>query len=109
MVGIKVTSKILIANNLILGGGYDIMIRLGKGTNINMTTGTNITRYSYKRKDTKDSLDIIVQDGSIWMSQAQLAKLFGVQRPAIARQIGNIYKDQDDYAKYLIPLQVGHI
>jgi prophage maintenance system killer protein/phage regulator Rha-like protein len=37
-------------------------------------------------------LKVSIKDNSIWLSQAQIAELFGTQRPAITKHLNNIYK-----------------
>ncbi len=38
-------------------------------------------------------LKITVRDKTIWLSQAQMAQLFGTQRAAITKHVRNIFKD----------------
>jgi len=40
-------------------------------------------------------LKVSINRESIWLSAEEIAKLFGVQRPAIVKHIGNIYKTQE--------------
>lgn len=37
-------------------------------------------------------LDVIIEKESVWLSQAQMGVLFGVDRTVIVRHIGNIYR-----------------
>ena len=37
-------------------------------------------------------LEVRVLDESVWLTQAQIAKLFGTKRPAITKHLTNIYK-----------------
>lgn len=37
-------------------------------------------------------LEVRVQDDTVWLSQQQIADLFGVRQPAISKHIANIYK-----------------
>ena len=37
-------------------------------------------------------LDVSLEQESVWLSQAQLATLFGIQRPAITKHLSNIFK-----------------
>ena len=58
----------------------------------------NMRRETYHPQKSSSSgtvspMDLVVHHGSIWMSQAEMATLFGVQRPAIAKQIGKLYKE----------------
>jgi len=36
-------------------------------------------------------LDVLLQNESVWLSQKAMAELFGVQRPAITKHLGNIF------------------
>ena len=46
----------------------------------------------YENEDNK--IEVILDDaqGTVWLSQAQLAELFGTKRPAITKHLGNIFK-----------------
>ena len=37
-------------------------------------------------------LEVRVLDESVWLTQAQIAELFGTKRPAITKHLTNIYK-----------------
>ena len=37
-------------------------------------------------------LEVRVLDESVWLTQAQIAELFGTKRPAITKHLANIYK-----------------
>ena len=36
-------------------------------------------------------VDVLLQDESVWLTQKSIAELFGVQRPAITKHLGNIF------------------
>lgn len=38
------------------------------------------------------SLDVRVEDETVWLTQAQIAELFGTKRPAITKHLSNIFK-----------------
>ena len=40
-------------------------------------------------------LEVNVQDETVWLTQKQMAELFGKDRKTIARHIQNIYKDEE--------------
>lgn len=44
----------------------------------------------YTAKDGHVELDVSLADGTIWLSQQQLADLFGTKRPAITKHLRNI-------------------
>jgi hypothetical protein len=46
----------------------------------------------YQTKDGKTNLDVRLEDETIWLTQDQIAILFGTQRPAITKHLGNIFK-----------------
>ena len=40
-------------------------------------------------------LEVRVLDESVWLTQAQIAELFGTKRPAITKHLANIYKTRE--------------
>ena len=46
-----------------------------------------------KTDDEKVSVDVRLNEQSVWLSQDQLALLFGVERPGITQHIKNIFND----------------
>lgn len=42
--------------------------------------------------DSTLSLDVRVEDETVWLTQQQIADLFGTKRPAITKHLANIYK-----------------
>lgn len=36
-------------------------------------------------------LEVRLQDETVWLTQAQIAELFGTKRPAITKHLNNIY------------------
>lgn len=47
----------------------------------------------YKAKDGQTKLEVNLQDETVWLTQAQIAELFGTQRPAITKHLKNIFKE----------------
>ena len=47
----------------------------------------------YESQDGKISLDIRLENETIWLTQKSIAELFGVNAPAINKHLKNIYKD----------------
>jgi len=41
------------------------------------------------------SVEISVEKETLWLSAEQIAAVFGVNRPAIVKHIGNIYKTDE--------------
>jgi len=48
-----------------------------------------------KYNDGEIELEITIEKNTIWLSAEDIASLFGVQRPAVVKHIGNIYKDEE--------------
>ncbi|HQU97200.1 MAG TPA: virulence RhuM family protein [Saprospiraceae bacterium] len=49
----------------------------------------------YNTQDGKASIALMTKDGSVWMNQIQLAKLFATSIPNISMHISNILKDKE--------------
>ena len=45
----------------------------------------------YRTEDNTLQLDVQVADETVWLTQDQIAILFGTQRPAITKHLNNIY------------------
>jgi prophage maintenance system killer protein len=41
------------------------------------------------------NLDVRLEEETVWLTQAQIAKLFGTQRPAITKHLNNIFKSKE--------------
>jgi len=50
-------------------------------------------RLIYETDDNDIQLQITLKDETVWLSQEQLAQLFGKGRSTIAEHIGNIFKE----------------
>jgi len=48
-----------------------------------------------KYNDGEIELEISIKKNTIWLLAEDIASLFGVQRPAVVKHIGNIYKDEE--------------
>jgi prophage maintenance system killer protein/predicted XRE-type DNA-binding protein len=46
-------------------------------------------------EDGKVALEATVEENTLWLSQQQIAELFGVQRPAITKHLSNIFKSEE--------------
>ena len=46
----------------------------------------------YRTEDGRTQLEVRLEDENVWLSQQQIANLFGVQRPAITKQLRNIFE-----------------
>ncbi len=49
----------------------------------------------YKAKDKKIQLEVKLERETVWLSQKQIADLFGTQRPAITKHLRNIFKTKE--------------
>jgi death-on-curing family protein len=49
----------------------------------------------YKTKDGKVKLEVNLRKETIWLTQRQIAELFGTQRPAITKHLNNIFKSNE--------------
>ncbi|GIV28370.1 MAG: death-on-curing protein [Bacteroidia bacterium] len=47
----------------------------------------------YQTDDNKTEIEVRLEDETVWLTQQQIAQLFGVQRPAITKHLRNIFKD----------------
>ena len=46
----------------------------------------------YQTQDSDITIDVVVENENIWLTQAQIGFLFGTQRPAITKHLNNIFK-----------------
>lgn len=46
----------------------------------------------YQTPDNQTALEVRFEDDTVWLTQKQIAELFGIQRPAITKHLKNIYK-----------------
>ena len=49
----------------------------------------------YQPKDGRVQLKVKLEKDTIWLTQAQVAKLFGTKRPAITKHLNNIFKSRE--------------
>lgn len=49
----------------------------------------------YRSKDGTVQLNVKLENESVWLTQSQMAELFGVERTSIVRHIRNIYKSEE--------------
>lgn len=47
----------------------------------------------YSLPDAEGKVQVVIKDETIWCTQKAMAQLFGVQRPAITKHLGNIFKE----------------
>ncbi len=46
----------------------------------------------YQASDNQTALEVRFEEETVWLTQAQIAELFGTKRPAITKHLINIYK-----------------
>jgi prophage maintenance system killer protein len=49
----------------------------------------------YRTEDGKTAIDVRLQEETVWLTQRQIASLFGTQRPAITKHLANIFKTKE--------------
>ena len=49
----------------------------------------------YRSADGKVELNVKLEKDTVWLTQNQMAELFGVDRTSVVRHIGNIYKAEE--------------
>ena len=49
----------------------------------------------YQTADADITVEVTYQDESFWLTQKAMAKLFGVETPAINKHLTNIYKSKE--------------
>ena len=47
----------------------------------------------FQAADGQVSLDVRLEADTVWLSQAQMAELFGRERSVISRHVGNVFKE----------------
>lgn len=47
----------------------------------------------YSLPDEEGKVQVVIKDETIWCTQKAMAQLFGIQRPAITKHLGNIFKE----------------
>ena len=47
----------------------------------------------YSLPDEEGKVQVVIKDETLWCTQKAMAQLFGVQRPAITKHLGNIFKE----------------
>lgn len=49
----------------------------------------------YQTPDGNTQLDVTLEKETVWLTQAQIADLFGTKRPATTKHLNNIYKSNE--------------
>ena len=57
----------------------------------------------YQTEDGNTSIDVKLENETVWLTQAQIAMLFGTKRPAITKHLKNIYASGELEEKTHVP------
>ena len=60
-----------------------------------MTENLNDKIIIYQSEDGKTQLDVKLEGETVWLTQKQIAELFGTKRPAITKHLKNIYTSEE--------------
>ena len=60
-----------------------------------MTETLNDKIIIYQSEDGKTQLDVKLEQETVWLTQKQIAELFGTKRPAITKHLKNIYTSEE--------------
>ena len=60
-----------------------------------MTENLNDKIIIYQSEDGKTQLDVKLEHETVWLTQKQIAELFGTKRPAISKHLKNIYTSEE--------------
>lgn len=60
-----------------------------------MTKTLNDKIIIYQSEDGKTQLDVTLEHETVWLTQKQIAELFGTKRPAITKHLKNIYASEE--------------
>ena len=64
--------------------------------NKNLITKNQTVQFLIYKSDNQDlKVDVLVQDENIWLTQEQMAQLFGKAKSTINEHIKNIFKDEE--------------
>ena len=70
------------------------MLLTNKTTEMKMSTKDELTEFLlYTTPNGNVKVEIFFRNENIWLTQKRMAKLFGVQRPAITKHLNNIFKE----------------
>ena len=49
----------------------------------------------YQTEDGQTQIDVRLENDTLWLTQKQIAELFGTKRPAITKHLKNIYASEE--------------
>lgn len=74
--------------------GASIALRLAVSTSLALHMETNNSQLViYNTSDGTMSIDVTVQNETVWLSQGQMAELFDKNQSVIARHISNVFNE----------------
>ena len=65
----------------------------------------------YTTPDREIKVEVLVNNENLWLTQKNIADLFGVQRPAITKHLGNIFADgelEENMVSSILELTTSH-
>jgi hypothetical protein len=65
----------------------------------------------YTTPDREIKVEVLINDENLWLTQKNIADLFGVQRPAITKHLGNIFADgelEENMVSSILELTTSH-
>ncbi len=74
-----------------------------------MLVGSNNNIVIYQTSDGQTSIDVTLENETVWLSQSQMAELFDTDRTSILRHIKNIYITQELEWKENVKLHVNFL
>ncbi len=51
--------------------------------------------FIYESQNGQTSIEVSLEQGTVWLTQQQISILFGTQRPAITKHLNNIFKSRE--------------
>ena len=66
----------------------------GNGKNLQIRNST-IDFLTFTRQAGEDSIEVRVQDNDVWLTQASIAKLFGVDRSVVTKHLKTVFEDDE--------------
>ena len=80
---------------LILSFMRRLLIRWrGKESNLNVRHRDG-PLFRYQTEDGQTQIDVRLENDTVWLTQKQIAELFGTKRPAITKHLKNIYDSEE--------------
>ncbi|MCP9917720.1 hypothetical protein [Cyanobium sp. ATX 6F1] len=75
------------------GGGPTVTTESGRSTAQTQAPGEDVL--VYEASDGQMAVEVRLEQDIVWLSQAQMAALFGWERSVITRHVGNVFKERE--------------